>query len=84
MTGPRPGRVAALLGLLLTWACATSEFRPDRVWLKDIGGDYMRGRVAGEIAAILRDELLQRGLPESAIPPQPRAASCAEPGRPGR
>jgi hypothetical protein len=37
------------------------------VWLKDIGGEYMRGRAAGEVAGILRDELLRQGLPESAL-----------------
>ena len=37
------------------------------MWLKDIGGEYMRGRVAGEIAAILRDELLRQGLPDAAL-----------------
>jgi hypothetical protein len=37
------------------------------VWLKDIGGDYMRGRAPGEIAEILRDELLRQGLPNAAL-----------------
>jgi len=37
------------------------------VWLKDIGGEYMRGRAPGEIAAILRDELLRQGLPDAAL-----------------
>ncbi len=48
-------------------AAVAAGFRPDRVWLKDIGGEYMRGRAAGEIADILRDELLQQGLPASAL-----------------
>jgi UDP-N-acetylmuramyl tripeptide synthase len=48
-------------------AAVAAEIRPDRIWLKDIGGDYMRGRVAGEIAAILRDELLLRGLRDTAL-----------------
>ena len=58
-------------------AAVAAEFRPDRVWLKDIGGDYLRGRGAGEIAGILRDELLQHGLPDSALAlclEEPRAA----------
>jgi UDP-N-acetylmuramyl tripeptide synthase len=48
-------------------AAVAAGFQPDRIWLKDIGGEYMRGRGAGEIAAILHDELLQQGLPESAL-----------------
>ena len=44
-----------------------AAFHPDRIWLKDIGGEYMRGRSAGAIAAILHDELLRRGLAESAL-----------------
>lgn len=48
-------------------AAVAAQSEPDRVWLKDIGGEYMRGRAAGEIAAILRDELLHRGLPDSAL-----------------
>jgi UDP-N-acetylmuramyl tripeptide synthase len=48
-------------------AAVAARFRPDRVWLKDIGGEYMRGRAAGEVAGILRDELLRQGLPESAL-----------------
>ncbi|HEY5781502.1 MAG TPA: Mur ligase family protein [Lysobacter sp.] len=48
-------------------AAVAAEFRPDRVWLKDIGGEYMRGRAPGEIAAILRDELLRQGLPDAAL-----------------
>ena len=59
-------------------AAVAAEFQPDRVWLKDIGGEYMRGRVAGEIAAILRDELLQQGLPDSAL------AVCLEEARAAR
>ncbi|MDQ3617615.1 MAG: Mur ligase family protein [Pseudomonadota bacterium] len=72
-------RAAGRLGLILgqagnrkdsdirALAAVAAQFKPDRVWLKDIGGEYMRGRVAGEIAAILRDELQQQGLPESAL-----------------
>lgn len=48
-------------------AAVAAKWCPDRVWLKDIGGEYMRGRAAGEIAAILRDELLRQGLPESTL-----------------
>lgn len=59
-------------------AAVAAEFQPDRVWLKDIGGEYMRGRVSGEIAAILHDELLQQGLSESAL------AICLEETRAAR
>ena len=48
-------------------AAVAAQFRPDRVWLKDIGGDYMRGRAAGDIAAILGDELRLQGLPDAAL-----------------
>ncbi len=48
-------------------AAEAAAFTPDRVWLKDIGGEYMRGRAPGEVAAILRDELLQHGLAEGAV-----------------
>ncbi|HEY5613744.1 MAG TPA: Mur ligase family protein [Lysobacter sp.] len=48
-------------------AAVAASFQPDRIWLKDIGGEYMRGRGAGEIAAILHDELLQQGLPPDAL-----------------
>ena len=48
-------------------AAVAAGFQPDRVWLKDIGGEYMRGRTSGEVANILRDELLRQGLPDSAL-----------------
>jgi UDP-N-acetylmuramyl tripeptide synthase len=48
-------------------AVVAARFQPDRVWLKDIGGEYMRGRAAGEVPGILRDELLRQGLPDSAL-----------------
>jgi UDP-N-acetylmuramyl tripeptide synthase len=48
-------------------AAVAARFQLDRVWLKDIGGEYMRGRAAGEVAGILRDELLRQGLPDSAL-----------------
>jgi UDP-N-acetylmuramyl tripeptide synthase len=41
---------------------------PDRVWLKDIAGDYLRGRAPGEIAAILFGELRAGGLGADALP----------------
>jgi UDP-N-acetylmuramyl tripeptide synthase len=48
-------------------AAVAAGFQPDRVWLKDIGGEYMRGRAAGEVAGILRDELLRQGLQDSEL-----------------
>lgn len=47
-------------------AAVAAGFRPDRVLLKDIAG-YMRGREPGEIARLLRDELLTQALPAQAI-----------------
>lgn len=51
-------------------AAAAASFHPDLVVLKDMEG-YMRGRAAGEVAALLRDELLAQGLPSGALPMQP-------------
>jgi cyanophycin synthetase len=48
-------------------AASAAAFAPDLVVLKDIDG-YMRGRAAGEIAGILRDELLRHGVAQSAMP----------------
>lgn len=58
-------------------AAVAAGFAPQRVWLKDIGGDYMRGRAAGEIAAILHDELLQLGLPAASLTVCPEEARAA-------
>ena len=49
-------------------ARVAAEAQPDRVWLKDIAGDYLRGRARGEIAAILFGALRSAGLPASALP----------------
>ena len=49
-------------------ARVAADARPDRVWLKDIGGDYMRGRAPGEIAAILFGALRASGLGAGALP----------------
>jgi cyanophycin synthetase len=48
-------------------AATAAVFAPDLVVLKDIDG-YMRGRAAGEVAGILRDELLRHGIAETAMP----------------
>ncbi len=47
-------------------AVTVAAFRPDRVVLKDIAG-YERGRAAGEVAALLRDELVRRGTRSDAV-----------------
>lgn len=48
-------------------AAVAAQERPDHVWLKDIGGDYLRGRAPGEVAAILQDALRAHGMPASAL-----------------
>jgi len=47
-------------------ATVAASFHPRRVVLKDIEG-FMRGRVAGEIAGILRNELVRHGVPAEAV-----------------
>ncbi len=47
-------------------AAIAASFHPRRVVLKDIEG-FMRGRVAGEVAGILRDALVQNGVSVVAI-----------------
>jgi cyanophycin synthetase len=47
-------------------ATVAARFQPARVLLKDIEG-YMRGRDAGEVAAILREQLQRDGVPAQAI-----------------
>lgn len=42
-------------------AAVAAQFAPDRIVLKDIGG-MLRGRDAGAVPAILREELLARGI----------------------
>ena len=49
-------------------ADVAADAGPDRVWLKDIGGDYLRGRPPGEIAAILFAALRSRGMAAEALP----------------
>jgi UDP-N-acetylmuramyl tripeptide synthase len=47
-------------------ASVAASFHPQRVVLKDIEG-FMRGRVAGEVAGILRDELARQSVPADAV-----------------
>lgn len=70
----RGARLALLLGHagnredadLRAVAATAASVRPDFVVLKDIAG-YERGRAAGEIAAIMRAQLLADGVAETAI-----------------
>lgn len=72
--GERAGRLAVLLGHagnredadLRAVASTAAGYRPERIWLKDIGG-YERGREAGEIPAIMRGQLLADGVAEAGI-----------------
>ena len=49
-------------------AAVAAKAGPDRVWLKDIGGDYLRGRASGDVATILRHSLIAAGLDEADLP----------------
>ncbi|HWU75469.1 MAG TPA: Mur ligase family protein [Rhodanobacter sp.] len=68
------GRLGLLLGqagnrealAIRELATMAARFQPARVLLKDIEG-YLRGRSAGEVAAILRDQLQHDGVPADAI-----------------
>lgn len=70
------GRLALILGQagnrededIRALAHVAADARPDRVWLKDIGGEYLRGRPPGEIAAILFAALRARGIAAEALP----------------
>jgi len=65
----RDGRLGLVLGQagnredaeIRELAAVAAGFQPQRVVLKDIEG-FMRGRISGEVASILRDELLQRSV----------------------
>jgi cyanophycin synthetase len=68
------GRLALVLGQagnredvdIRTLAATAAVFHPDLVVLKDIES-HLRGRAKGEIAAILKDELLQKNIHEQSI-----------------
>ena len=70
------GRLALLLGQagnrgdadLRALAEVAAAAHPDRIWLKDIGGDYLRGRASGEVAGILRQVLLEAGMDDDTLP----------------
>ena len=68
------GRLALVLGQagnredddIRKLAASAAEFRPELIVLKDIES-FLRGRQSGEIAAILKAELLQKSIPDTAI-----------------
>lgn len=70
------GRLALILGQagnrgdddIRALADVAADASPNRVWLKDIGGEYLRGRPPGEIAAILFAALRARGIAAEALP----------------
>ena len=72
----RGGRLGLLLGHagnrlesdFIALADVAAAAKPDRVWLKDIAGEYLRGRASGDVAMILRDALLASGMAEPDLP----------------
>lgn len=70
------GRLALLLGHagnrleedFRALAAVAIEAKPDRVWLKDIGGEYLRGKTSGQVAEIIRESLLAAGMVEESLP----------------
>lgn len=78
------GRMALLLGQagnredeqIRELAAVAARFAPDLVVVKDIDG-YLRGREAGEVAQVIREALLDHGMPESALPVRLREADAA-------
>lgn len=75
-SGLRHGRMALLLGHAgnrrdedyRAVAEVVARARPDRVWLKDIGGNYLRGRKSGDVAHLLHEALHGFGMPLDALP----------------
>lgn len=74
-TRARRGRLGLVLGQagnredaeIRELAAAAAAFSPDLVVLKDLPG-FLRGRADGEVPAILRAELLERGFPVERMP----------------
>ena len=70
------GRLALLLGHagnrleedFRALAAVAAEAKPDRVWLKDIGGEYLRGKTSGQVAEVIRESLLAAGMTDEALP----------------
>ncbi|HEY2464908.1 MAG TPA: Mur ligase family protein [Steroidobacteraceae bacterium] len=71
----RSGRLGLLLGHagnrqdsdIAELARVAAEFSPDLIVVKEDEA-HLRGRAAGEIPRIIRDELLRLGFPQSALP----------------
>ncbi len=57
-------------------AATAASFIPDLVVLKDMEG-YLRGRAHGEVAGVLRDELLSQGLAANCLPVQASELAAA-------
>lgn len=78
------GRMALLLGQagnrdddqIRVLAAVAARFAPELVVVKDIEG-FLRGRAEGEVAAVIRDELLRLGMPDAALPVRLREADAA-------
>jgi UDP-N-acetylmuramyl tripeptide synthase len=78
------GRLALLLGQagnreddqIRALAATAARYAPSLVVVKDIDG-FLRGREPGEVARLIRDELLRHGLSESALPVHLREADAA-------
>jgi UDP-N-acetylmuramyl tripeptide synthase len=74
-TTGRSGRLALVLGQagnrededIRDLVRTAYGFAPALVVLKDIGGDYLRGRTPGEIAGIMRQTLLDGGMAADSI-----------------
>ena len=72
----RGGRMGLLLGHagnrlesdFHALADVAAAANPDRIWLKDIAGEYLRGRASGDVAMILRDALLASGMSDANLP----------------
>jgi len=78
------GRLALLLGQagnredeqIRELAAVAARYAPDLVVVKDIDG-FLRGRVEGEVAEVIRNELLRLGMQEASLPVRLREADAA-------
>jgi cyanophycin synthetase len=80
----RPGRVSMLCGLAGdrsdavadAYADAVSFLAPDRVLLKELP-EHQRGRAEGEVPAMIRQRLRDRGMPDAAMVDGPNEVDAA-------
>jgi cyanophycin synthetase len=78
------GRIGMLLGHagnrlnadIEELAFVAAEFGPDLIVVKEDEG-HLRGRQPGEVPSLLRNALLQKGLPEAAVPICPSEVDAA-------